>query len=89
MLDHLYEPAAYDAASLDGCYWASTIEDPRDYPQIVGEERSEFAVIGAGFAGLSAALHLAQSGADVSVLDMHRPGWGASGRNGGFCCLGG
>ena len=74
MVDHLYEPAAYDAASLDGCYWASTIEDSRDYPQIAGEQRAEFTLIGAGFAGLSAALHLAQSGADMAIVDMHRPG---------------
>jgi gamma-glutamylputrescine oxidase len=40
-------------------------------------------VIGAGFTGLSAALHLAQRGYDVVVLDAHRAGWGASGRNGG------
>ena len=40
-------------------------------------------VIGAGFTGLSAALHLAQAGLDVVLLDAHRVGWGASGRNGG------
>jgi glycine/D-amino acid oxidase-like deaminating enzyme len=40
-------------------------------------------VIGAGYTGLSAALHLAQRGASVLVLDAHEPGWGASGRNNG------
>jgi glycine/D-amino acid oxidase-like deaminating enzyme len=40
-------------------------------------------VIGAGFTGLSTALHLAEQGADVVVLEAHEPGWGASGRNGG------
>ncbi|MFT6306075.1 MAG: gamma-glutamylputrescine oxidase [Gammaproteobacteria bacterium] len=40
-------------------------------------------IIGAGFTGLSTALHLAENGHSVAVLDAHRVGWGASGRNGG------
>ncbi|MHC0053639.1 NAD(P)/FAD-dependent oxidoreductase [Actibacterium sp. D379-3] len=88
-LDRIYEPAAYAAGSDAGCYWRTTADDDRSYPPPLGEVRAEFAVIGGGFTGLSAALHLAQAGADVAVLDMHRPGWGASGRNGGFCCIGG
>jgi|TARA_B110000908_G_scaffold41103_1_gene49929 glycine/D-amino acid oxidase-like deaminating enzyme len=40
-------------------------------------------VIGAGFCGLSAALHLAEKGVEVGVVEAHEPGWGASGRNGG------
>jgi glycine/D-amino acid oxidase-like deaminating enzyme len=54
-----------------------------------GDQRCDVAIIGAGFTGLSAALHLAQSGVSVRVLDARHVGWGASGRNGGFCCLGG
>jgi gamma-glutamylputrescine oxidase len=45
--------------------------------------RADVCVIGAGFTGLSTALHLAQSGVDVVVLEGQRIGWGASGRNGG------
>jgi glycine/D-amino acid oxidase-like deaminating enzyme len=41
------------------------------------------AVIGGGFTGLSTALHLAERGVDVAVLEANEPGWGASGRNGG------
>ena len=41
------------------------------------------AVVGGGFTGLSAALHLAQRGIEVAVLETREPGWGASGRNGG------
>ena len=85
----LYEPAAYGAAALDGCFWPGTQDDPCTYPALHGEAQADFAVIGAGVTGLSAALELARSGQDVAVLDRHRPGWGASGRNGGFCCLGG
>lgn len=40
-------------------------------------------VIGGGYMGLTAALHLAEAGFDVALLDAHRVGWGASGRNGG------
>ncbi|MEJ2133082.1 MAG: FAD-dependent oxidoreductase, partial [Gammaproteobacteria bacterium] len=48
------------------------------------------AVIGAGFTGLSAALHLARDfSVDVRVLEAGHIGWGASGRNGGFCTIGG
>ncbi|MGB8621683.1 MAG: FAD-dependent oxidoreductase, partial [Paracoccaceae bacterium] len=43
-----------------------------------------------GYTGLSAALHLARDhDADVTVLEAEDPGWGASGRNGGFACIGG
>jgi glycine/D-amino acid oxidase-like deaminating enzyme len=46
--------------------------------------RADVAVVGAGYTGLSAALTLARHGASVVVLERHRAGWGASGRNGGF-----
>ncbi len=48
-----------------------------------GEERADVVVVGAGYTGLSAALHLAEAGRDVVVLEAHRVGFGASGRNGG------
>ncbi|GBQ67591.1 glycine/D-amino acid oxidase [Ameyamaea chiangmaiensis NBRC 103196] len=48
-----------------------------------GAARTRTAIIGAGITGLSAALHLAESGHDVCVLDAGSIGWGASGRNGG------
>lgn len=43
----------------------------------------DVAIIGGGYTGLSAALHLAKSGVQVAVLEANRVGWGASGRNGG------
>lgn len=46
-------------------------------------EIADVCVIGAGFTGLSAALSLSQQGKRTIVLDAHRIGWGASGRNGG------
>lgn len=83
-----YEDAAYDPA-WPASHWAGTAALPAHAP-LAGEARAEIAVIGAGYAGLNAALDLARGhGADVAVLEAAQPGWGASGRNGGFCCLGG
>ncbi len=53
------------------------------FPQQRGEARADVVVVGAGYTGLSAALHLAEAGFDVMVLEAHRVGFGASGRNGG------
>ena len=53
------------------------------------DHKTDVAVIGAGFTGLSAAYHLGQAGVDVTVMDAQHPMFGATGRNGGFCCLGG
>lgn len=53
------------------------------FPQLKGETRADVAVIGGGYTGLSAALHLAQAGHEVVLVEAHRVGFGASGRNGG------
>lgn len=52
-------------------------------PALPGPAETDVCVIGAGYTGLSAALHLARAGRRVIVLDAARVGWGASGRNGG------
>jgi glycine/D-amino acid oxidase-like deaminating enzyme len=52
-------------------------------PPLDGDVRADVAVIGAGITGLSTALHLAEHGARVVLLEAEQPGWGASGRNGG------
>ncbi|MFB9150803.1 NAD(P)/FAD-dependent oxidoreductase [Roseovarius ramblicola] len=80
---HTYGPGPRAA-----CFWAGTADIP-DHPAAEGEIACDVAVIGAGFTGLSAALHLAEAGEDVRVFEAEHVGWGASGRNGGFCCLGG
>ncbi len=87
-MKRVFPPHAYGNAPREKCYWSSTIETA-DYPAAHGEVTADVAVIGAGFTGLNAALHLSEAGEDVVVLDAQTPGWGASGRNGGFCCLGG
>lgn len=89
-LRHLYEPAAYDTARWPESYWRATTPPPPETPPLGDDTRADVAIVGAGYAGLNAARVLAgQHGMDVVVLDAGRIGWGASGRNGGFCCMGG
>lgn len=63
--------------------WASTAEPLRAFPSLSGELQADVVIIGAGYTGLSAAHHIAKSGLTPVVLEANRPGWGASGRNGG------
>jgi len=64
-------------------YYAATVNRHTRYPELKGEARCDVAVVGAGFTGISAALHLAERGYGVAVVEANRVGWGASGRNGG------
>ncbi|WP_428642367.1 NAD(P)/FAD-dependent oxidoreductase [Roseibium sp.] len=72
-----------------GSYWEASVPEPKPDRQLIGNAQFDVAIIGGGIAGLSAALKLAQSGVSVCVLEAEHVGYGASGRNGGFCCLGG
>ena len=63
--------------------WAATAPAPPATEPLLGEARTGVAVVGAGFTGLSAALHLAEAGVPVTVLEGAEIGWGASGRNNG------
>ena len=64
-------------------YYAATENIATRYPQLQGERRCDVVVVGGGFAGVSAMLHLVERGYDVALVEAHRSGWGASGRNGG------
>lgn len=66
-----------------GSYYAATANPAPVRPALRGEVSADVCVIGAGFSGLSTALHLAESGYRVVVLEGARVGWGATGRNGG------
>ena len=64
-------------------WYAATANALALFPALEGDTRADVCVIGAGYTGLSAALHLAEAGMDVVLLEAHRVGFGASGRNGG------
>jgi glycine/D-amino acid oxidase-like deaminating enzyme len=71
------------ASPLPPSLYADTAAPAPDTPPLDGDRRASVAIVGGGFTGLSAALHLAEKGVDVVVLEANEPGWGASGRNGG------
>ena len=64
-------------------YYAASANNSLEYPQLRGADSCDVCIIGGGFTGVSAALHLAERGYQVSVLEANRISWGASGRNGG------
>ncbi|HWT09935.1 MAG TPA: FAD-dependent oxidoreductase [Roseomonas sp.] len=63
--------------------WAATAPPAPATMPLAGDARTGVAVIGGGFSGLSAALHLAEAGVPVTLLEAAEIGWGASGRNNG------
>jgi gamma-glutamylputrescine oxidase len=64
-------------------YYAASANPAPARPALEGTAETDICVVGAGYSGLSAALHLAEKGYQVTVLEGARVGWGASGRNGG------
>lgn len=82
-----YHPSqcAYDTPPAS--YWRDSARS-LSLPKSSLPRRVEVAVVGGGCTGLNAALELARAGCDVLVVEAASVGWGASGRNGGFCCLG-
>ncbi|MEO0372442.1 MAG: FAD-dependent oxidoreductase, partial [Pseudomonadota bacterium] len=87
-LARIWEDGAYTSSPIEDCWYADTV-DLGGWPQLQSNETADVAIIGGGFTGLNAALHLAEAGVKATVLEAQQPFWGASGRNGGFCCLGG
>jgi len=62
--------------------WVATAEPDVAATPLAGPIEADVAIVGAGFTGLSAALHLAEAGRSVAVLEAREVAWGASGRNG-------
>ena len=75
----LHAPASFEPPLSA---WSSADALPPTRP-LEGDRRAEVAIVGAGYTGLSAALHVAERGAEAVALDAAEPGWGGSGRNGG------
>ncbi len=69
-------------------YWHTTVQMPNDSSLTPIPTDVDFAVIGGGYTGLSAARTLAQQGAKVVILEAETIGWGASSRNGGMALTG-
>ena len=67
---------------VDSYYAASANPSPAR-PSLQGEINADVCVVGAGITGCSTALHLAERGYRVVLLEGRQVGWGASGRSGG------
>ena len=87
----LFHPSLYQYDQPQPSYWEATAGTPALQSEALsGTQSCDVAVIGGGYTGLSAALHLARDfNIDVCLLEAGHIGWGASGRNGGFCTPGG
>jgi gamma-glutamylputrescine oxidase len=76
--------AAYQSPISPGVSWyEDSVGERPYYPALAGPLTADVLIIGGGFTGLSAAAHLAKAGVSVVLLEQHRFGDGASGRNGG------
>jgi len=62
-------------ALLPPSLYADTARPAPDTPPLDGDRNASVAIIGGGFTGLSAALHLAEQGTDVVLLEANEPGW--------------
>ena len=69
-------------------YYSASANKTRTFSPLQGEQSADICVVGAGFTGLSSALHLAERGYKVIVVEAQAVGFGASGRNGGHIGIG-
>ncbi|HWW33553.1 MAG TPA: FAD-binding oxidoreductase [Steroidobacteraceae bacterium] len=69
-------------------YYAASARPAPERPALEGGVDCDVCVVGGGIAGCSAALHLAERGLSVVLLEDQRVGWGASGRSGGQALFG-
>ena len=63
--------------------WAAVTPPGPELPRLEGSAAADVVIIGAGFTGLSTALHLREAGVDVAIIEAAEPGFGGSGRNNG------
>jgi gamma-glutamylputrescine oxidase len=79
---------AVSSRSYIDSYYAASAHPAPLRPAVEGSHDCDVCVVGGGIAGCSAALHLAERGLSVTLLEAHRIGWGASGRSGGQALFG-
>ncbi|MCK0167800.1 FAD-binding oxidoreductase [Jannaschia sp. S6380] len=72
-----------DRGTWPATWYAKGLTLPDPHPPLRGHADADLCIVGAGLTGLSAAIHAAQAGLSVTILEAQRVGWGASGRNGG------
>lgn len=72
-----------DSSALPNTIFALTAGKPFESVPLGGDVQADIVIVGGGFVGLSAALHAAESGARVVVLEANTIGWGSAGRNAG------
>jgi glycine/D-amino acid oxidase-like deaminating enzyme len=64
-------------------YYTATLNQETDYPTLQGRHQVDVVIIGGGFTGVATAVELAEQGLKVAIVESHKIGWGATGRNGG------
>ena len=72
-------------APLEPSLWYATAAPAPDLPALEEEIETDVCIVGAGYTGLSTALHLAPEGVRTVVLEAAEVGYGGSGRNAGHC----
>ncbi|HEX7719869.1 MAG TPA: FAD-binding oxidoreductase, partial [Woeseiaceae bacterium] len=87
----LYNDEMYRFTRPEPSYWQATADEGQPpFEPLTGNEACDVAIIGGGYTGVSAAYHLSKHhGLDARVVEAGQIGWGASGRNAGFCSIGG
>jgi len=71
------------ASPINRSGWTKPQGLARGYSALEDDLEGDIVIVGAGLAGASLALHLADAGVKPIVLEARQPGWGASGRNAG------
>jgi glycine/D-amino acid oxidase-like deaminating enzyme len=75
--------AVIPAAERTQSYYSATLKHETNYATLQGEMSVDVVIIGGGFTGVASAVELAERGLKVALIETHKIGWGASGRNGG------